>query len=118
LEQGVIKSNSCFYCEKEKEDIVLLGKLKCDDKISMYGIYEYEPCDKCKKNMDKGITFLAVDNNLNPTGKYCVVKEETIDKMIHDYTLKEEIKKVRKCKISPEEFDDLFYFDLSEECTR
>lgn len=88
----------CFFCGEEKGEIALLGKIgKRDEDIEapMYMILDYEPCDKCKENMKQGITLVGVtdkqpsDNRLPiqeglyPTGAWCVMKEEAVERIFN-----------------------------------
>lgn len=77
----------CFFCSKEKNEIVLLGKLPDDAKAPMYTFVNYEPCDNCKKLMEQGVTLIEVvdkplvknqapiQENHYPTGRWCIIQE-------------------------------------------
>lgn len=85
----------CFFCGEEKGEIALLGKLPEDAEAPKYAVIDYEPCDKCKEQMDKGVIILEVttdsfeDNrppiqdNLYPTGNWAVITEEAAKKMFN-----------------------------------
>lgn len=105
----------CFWCGKEKNEIAILGKLK-DDKEAPHNCFvDYEPCEECKKEMDKGITFIGVseepidknmppmskngDKKLYPTGVYCVFSEQSAQYLIKNKEVLEETLKSRKILI-------------------
>lgn len=78
----------CFFCGKEKNEVVLLGKLPDDAEAPMHTLLNYEPCDDCKKLMEQGVTIIEVidkplvknqapiQENHYPTGRWCLVKEK------------------------------------------
>lgn len=82
----------CVFCGQQKNAVALLGKLKGDAKAPMNAIIDYEPCDECKKNWQKGIPLIRVSlippvenmppltekngNKLYPTGQYSVITTE------------------------------------------
>lgn len=80
----------CFYCGKDKNEIVLLGKLPKDKKAPMRCLLDYIPCPECQKEMDNGITLIEttktpvmngqppIARNEYPTGKWAVVSEDYI----------------------------------------
>lgn len=85
----------CFFCGEEKGEIALLGELPEDAEAPKYAVIDYEPCDTCKKQMDKGVVILEVttdsfkDNRppiqdkLYPTGNWAVITEEAAKKMFN-----------------------------------
>ena len=81
----------CFFCGEDK-GIALLGKLKGDAQAPMSGVFDYEPCDKCKAIMDQGVTIFEADtkpfrdnqppfdgNNNYISGRYVVIKREAVN---------------------------------------
>ena len=83
----------CFWCGAEKNEIVLLGKLKGDVAAPRTGIIDQEPCAECAEHMKKGVMFISVDSSKTPsnpqdaadfyrTGAICVVSEEAVRKLI------------------------------------
>lgn len=83
----------CFFCGKETGEIALMGRMTngkrgraCKEiEAPKYSVLSYEPCDKCKEIMDKGITLIEVQQttmdcrpaitkhngvDMYPTGKY------------------------------------------------
>lgn len=104
----------CFFCREEKNEIALLGKIGGrgkDLEAPHKMILDYEPCEKCKKNMAKGITLIEVtttpntDNqpeiaqNAYPTGNWLVVKEDYIRNNFQPPELVEQIMAYRKAFI-------------------
>ena len=104
----------CFYCGKEKNEIALLGKIgdgrKGEDiEAPKNAILDYEPCDECKSNMEKGVTIIGVETypihdgqpaiakGLYPTGAWCVTTDDFITRMVNDENMKDDILKRRKC---------------------
>lgn len=75
--------NVCFFCGEDKE-LVLFGKLKGDAKAPTRVMANYEPCDKCKEKMRRGVTVIEVTKKPSdalpitqghwPTGRWCVVQ--------------------------------------------
>ena len=52
----------CFWCGKEKNEIVLLGKLLNDIEAprNMWIPGDYEHCESCKELWNKGIKIIEV----------------------------------------------------------
>lgn len=105
----------CFFCGKDKNEIVLAGKInKNDDEMPMHTIIDYEPCNECKAKMDKGITLIEattkpanpnqppIQNGIYPTGKWCVVTENFIKNNINSEEMVNWTLKVRKAFMEPE----------------
>lgn len=78
----------CFFCLKEKNEVLLLGRLRGDLEAPHKAVFDYEPCDECAGFMDKGIILISVDpektlsdkDNPYRTGGWCVVKSEAISR--------------------------------------
>ena len=83
----------CFFCGGLKNEIVLCGKInRKDTEAPMNMVIDYEPCDKCKEQWNKGIPLIEcasepIDNRppiqvfkdgleLYPTGRCVVVTLE------------------------------------------
>lgn len=89
----------CFFCGKEKPELVLFGKLKHDAEAPHHVVMDYVPCDKCRDTMEKGITFIAVKNqpqyehqiaiqkDYYPTGQYGIFSEPFIRTVIEESAL-------------------------------
>ena len=85
----------CFWCGEQNGCIALLG-LNKGEQAPRYTITDYEPCDKCGATWAKGILFIEAQNTpvtenqpplsskqaIYPTGRWCVVRREAIEKMI------------------------------------
>lgn len=79
----------CVFCGQEKNELVLLGKLKGDAKAPMSAIVDYEPCEECKSRWALGIPLIRVSlipsvkdmppltekegEKIYPTGQYAVI---------------------------------------------
>lgn len=87
----------CFFCGEEKNEVALLGRVgdgrKGEDFEAPWTMcIDYEPCDKCKEAMSKGVTIISASTNrkdgrppvskneygnlVYPTGAWSVVKTE------------------------------------------
>lgn len=81
--------NVCFYCNGEKNEVVLAGRLPHDAEAPRKAAWNLEPCDKCKGFMEQGIILISVDekksgdDTKNPyrTGGWIVVTEEAVRRM-------------------------------------
>ena len=105
----------CFWCGEEKNEIAMLGKLKGDIEAprTMWIPGDYDPCDSCKDNFEKGIVLFEAEKepviNENqppfygayPTGRYMVIKEEAF-KRIFNEDIYEQVNKVKRCFIDRE----------------
>lgn len=97
----------CFWCEKDKNEIVMLGKLPGDVEapMRMWIPGDYEPCEECKKQWDKGIALIEAYENpvlderqppfhgAYPTGRIMILSEEGIRKIIEPKMAEELIEK-------------------------
>lgn len=104
----------CFWCGEQKDQIVLLGRLKGDKEAPMNMIINYEPCDKCREGMDTGISFIEVSmepvvpnqqpisQGMYPTGKLAVIKEKEVKNIISDEKILANVLSSRKCLINSE----------------
>lgn len=80
----------CFWCKREKKDVVLLGKLPGDAEAPRHCVLNYEPCDTCKEKWSVGVVVFEVTTtnphevppmrsgkrDFYPTGNYMVLKPE------------------------------------------
>lgn len=87
----------CFWCEKDKNEVVMLGKLKNDAEAPkrMWIPGDYEPCDECKKQWENGIVlFEAYKTPViyedqppfhggYPNGRWTVLTEEGVKKIFY-----------------------------------
>ena len=72
---------TCFYCGGDKNELIMLGRLKGDRPAPKRGVVDKEPCDRCIDYMTKGVILVSVKDNAelgNPyrTGGFCVVKDD------------------------------------------
>lgn len=91
----------CFWCGEERGEIALLGRIgdgrKNEDfEAPHYAVIDFEPCDKCRRNMAMGFTLMEATQHPNrrtnvpsqsgvyPTGRYVVVKPEAVQRIFGD----------------------------------
>lgn len=79
----------CFFCGKEKNEIVLPGMLKGDVEAPMHAVWNTEPCDECRSYMEQGIILISVKDGTdkkNPyrTGGWVVIKEDAARNIFGD----------------------------------
>ena len=93
----------CFFCGNDK-GIALLGQIgdmrKGEDfEAPPCVVMDYDPCDECQENMNKGVTLIGVtevqpsdnrpamkaqgDMKVYPTGRWCVIKPEAFSRVFH-----------------------------------
>ena len=84
---------TCFWCGKEKNEIILMGQLKGDIEAPKNVVLDYEPCEECKKRMDSGFTIIEattypnnrtsieMQRGIYPTGRYVVLTHEAVDRI-------------------------------------
>ena len=53
----------CWYCLEESTGLILAGRIKDDAEMPMSGVYDMEPCDKCKGFMERGIILIGVKDD-------------------------------------------------------
>lgn len=89
----------CFFCQKDKNELVLPGLLKGDAEAPHRAVWNKEPCDECKGFMKQGIILISVDEDktedfLDPyrSGGWCVIKEDAIKRMIVGETANQVLK--------------------------
>lgn len=82
----------CFWCGEDKNEIALLGHIGGafgeDIEAERRMVLDYEPCPRCKAQMESGFTVVEVTNTPNrvtavpiqsgayPTGRFVVVRPE------------------------------------------
>lgn len=112
MEKSHVGMALCFFCGEPKE-ILLDRRLK--NSLVREAIYDYEPCNKCKKWMEKGIILISaaedsVQNHPeNPyrTGGWVVVTEEALSKFPMSGKLKDKIIEKRFSFVSDKVWDYL-----------
>ena len=85
----------CPWCG-EARGVALLGRLPDDKEAPRSLCTSMEPCDKCRAEMDKGITFFEATPKPNgssfpeaqkgvyPTGNWCVVVPAAVEKLFDE----------------------------------
>lgn len=81
-ERSHVAMTLCYLCNEPK-DILLHRQLR---PVLQTGVYDKEPCDKCKEYMRQGIILISVkdgESGDNPyrTGIWVVVREEAVKHM-------------------------------------
>lgn len=104
----------CFYCGEDKNELILAGKMKGDQKAPQGMVWDEQPCDKCMAHMEKGIILISVNEQLstdprNPyrTGGFAVVREEMIRRMVYPQQLAKQIIKKRVAFIPDDAWEAL-----------
>ena len=97
MEKSYVGYNNCFYCGEINE--ILIDNRLQNTLNSNMGVMNMNPCSKCQKYMEMGIILISIRDNTteeemkgpipNPyrTGKWCVVKEEYINKTFNDQNM-------------------------------
>ena len=101
----------CFYCNEDKNEVILAGRLKGDAEAPRNAVWDMEPCDKCKGYMKQGIILISVDeeksdDERNPyrTGGWVVIKEKAVRHMMTEEAANEICK--RRVGFVPDEVWD------------
>ncbi len=81
----------CFWCGEEKSEIAILGYIEGDIEAPRSCCVDYEPCDKCKANMERGVTIIEasltpngyapIQDGAYPTGKWVVITPEAAERL-------------------------------------
>lgn len=102
----------CFYCLKDKNEILLLGKTKGDKETPKGAVWDHEPCDECKDWMKKGIICISVDpskstDRQNPwrSGGWSVLKEEVIKRLSMSEEMQQKVLKARYMFVEDQVWD-------------
>ena len=74
----------CFFCGKEKNEIIFFGRLKDDQEAPRGAVINREPCDECAELMTRGVMLIQCTGDEKRTGKIVVLKVELIGRIIHD----------------------------------
>ena len=87
----------CFFCNEEKNEIILAGRMRGDVEAPKNMVWDNNPCTQCENWMEQGIIFISVKNGEsgeNPyrTGRICVIKEEATKRMIEEPLLSSVLK--------------------------
>ena len=115
-----ISSVLCFWCGTNKGgETVLMGEN--DEPLPEYMFGDYDPCNKCKKNMDTHNVMIEVVTTPNnnkpikegyyPTGRWCLIP----DTKIRDIFSEELCNKTRQFMVEPNIWNKIFNFKPEEE---
>jgi hypothetical protein len=87
----------CFYCLKDKNEIILAGRLPKDAEAPRGAVWNKEPCDECKGYMQQGVILISVrtgetdQDNPYRTGGWVVVREDFIRRIVQPESLANQI---------------------------
>lgn len=102
----------CFVCMKDV-GVALFGRMRNDREAPHRVCLDEEPCDECKKYMEKGIILISVDekkteDSQNPwrTGGWVVVTEDAIRRIVKEQELADHIC-IRRMAFVPDEAWDV-----------
>ena len=101
----------CFWCGQDTGEVALLGAAYKDEAPRRMVIGQ-NPCEKCKAQMAQGITFMEVTENREYTGRWCVITEDAVRRMVNTDTpggqqLLDDTLRLRKAHIDTALFDQL-----------
>lgn len=111
----------CFWCGKKKNEIALLGRLPHDAEAPMNMVLNYDPCEECLSQWDKGVTLIEASETPNgenqppiaegvyPTGNFMTLTEHGIEVLFNEPMAKQ-LKQMRKGFIDREGFNNLKSF--------
>jgi hypothetical protein len=90
----------CFFCGKEKNEIILAGKMSGDKEAPRNCVWNMDPCEACEEYMKQGVILISVkeeDSADSPhrTGGWIVVKDSCIAGLIENEEAREGILKRR-----------------------
>jgi hypothetical protein len=104
----------CFFCNQEKNELVLLGRLPDDAEAPRKAVFNTEPCDECKGYMGMGIICISVDpvkspDHKNPwrTGGWVVLRDEALLRFGLEQEMLDDILRKRVCFLEDEVWDKL-----------
>lgn len=91
----------CFYCGREKNELVLPGRLPGDAEAPRRAVWNMEPCAECAEHMGRGVIMIQVqdgeEGKENPVrlGGYAVVLDEALRRFIEPPALLDQILRAR-----------------------
>jgi hypothetical protein len=109
----------CFWCGEEDGTVLLVGQLPGDKEAPRRMTVSYDPCAKCKKRFAQGILLIEASPDpihegqvemgagAYPTGRYLVVTQEWIERVIRPPELSQQITRKRNAFIDRETFEAL-----------
>lgn len=109
--------SACFWCGKDKNELILMGRLPDDKEAPRRAVFDYEPCDTCKAQMEQGITLIEASDRDNgnaeiqrgvfPTGRWAVITEEAARRLLQPESMVEAVLKHRKAFLDSESWQKL-----------
>jgi len=99
--------SQCFYCGGDKNEVIVPGHIRergamgpTDVEAPRKAVWNTEPCDQCKAWMAQGIILIGTQdgesgNNPLRTGRFAVLKEEALRRMVRPPELVDAICKKR-----------------------
>lgn len=118
----------CFWCGKEKNEIAMLGKLPGDMEAprSMWIPGDYDPCEECEQNWNKGIRVIEASNapvlypeqpsyyGAYPTGNNIILEPNKIEVIFKNVDF-DKIREKKMCFMDKSAFTKLLYLRENEE---
>lgn len=118
----------CFWCGGDV-GVALLGRLRGDVEAPRKIVLDYEPCDKCKEQMGRGISLFECTHTPTiegqpewgqgggyPTGRMVCVTEDAAQRWFADSPDFPRIMERRAVKLTREVFEAMnLYKDIEEE---
>lgn len=89
----------CFYCGKNKNEVLLLGRLSGDKEAPRNAVMDYQPCDECANYMAQGIILIEVRNDeptsLSPyrMSGWAVIREDAVLRIFSEATAQNLLKR-------------------------
>ena len=94
----------CFFCGRDKDEILVNGYLKGDAEAPKRAVANYEPCEECKEKFKEGTLIVEATEQDNggmpiqegvwPTGRWCLISHESCKRIfneLHDTILLEDV---------------------------
>lgn len=103
----------CAWCSQPTGEVALLGA-SYPEKAPTHMVMNDEPCAVCRAKMRRGITFIEHESNrpgAKRTGRWAVLTENAVARLISDPTLRATVLAARKCAITRDVADRLDLFD-------
>lgn len=94
---------ACFWCNKTKNEVLILGKLENDAPAPRHGCFDYEPCNDCKIRFSRGVLCIEVtptqlqnrpsiayddDIDLYPSGRYVLITIKAAQRLFPQKSIK------------------------------
>lgn len=90
----------CWICGADNGEVILAGRMKNDAEAPRRAVWDKYPCAECRTFMEQGIIFVSVmdgseGNNPCRTGKFAVIREDAVRRMVTPAELRDAIIKKR-----------------------